>query len=148
MTNFDRSITPADQRLIDALSVEGRASVTELAHLLGLSRTTVQTRMQRLQDSGVIAGYGVRLHPAIDAQRMGAQSLMRIDPKQSAQVNAAIGRISSVRELYSVAGEFDLLAVLRADTALELDAALDALSAIDGVERTQSCVLLCRKLQR
>lgn len=122
--------------------------MTDLAAQLGLSRTTVQTRLQRLESTGVIAGYAVRLNPAINAARLGAQSLMRIDPKRSAQIISGVSRIACVRELYSVAGEFDLLAVLKADTAIELDTALDALAGIDGVERTQSCVLLSPKLMR
>jgi DNA-binding Lrp family transcriptional regulator len=141
-------LTAAEAELIDALQDDARASVTELAQRLGLSRTTVQNRLKRLEDTGAIAGYRVRLHPSLEAQHMLAHCLMRIDPKAHAQVLAGLKRMPALREVYSVAGEFDLLGVLKAPTAQALDDALDALAALDGVQRTQSSVMLAQKFSR
>jgi DNA-binding Lrp family transcriptional regulator len=138
----------ADWAVIELLRQNARLSVTELASRLGLARGTVQARLQRLEQSGVIAGYGLRLHPALSAQRIGAQSLLRVDARLMPQVLAAASRIQGVQAIHSVAGEFDLLAVLSCDSAQALDADLDALAAITGVQRTQTSVLLAAKFNR
>ncbi|EBU8132065.1 AsnC family transcriptional regulator, partial [Salmonella enterica subsp. enterica serovar Java] len=52
--------TDPDQALLNLLRGNARASTTELARRLGLSRTTVQSRIERLERKGVIAGYSVR----------------------------------------------------------------------------------------
>ena len=48
-----------DSKLIALLQANARASISELARTLGVSRATVQTRLKRLEDTGVIAGYTV-----------------------------------------------------------------------------------------
>jgi DNA-binding Lrp family transcriptional regulator len=142
------SLSVGDARLLDTLRKNARASVSDLARALGLSRSTVQMRLQRLESTGVIAGYTLRLGPAWVGEQLGAQSLMRVNPRLSAQVLAAAQRVAGVQALHSVAGEFDLLAQLSCPSAQALDQALDTLAAIDGVERTQSCVLLSAKFVR
>ena len=52
-----------DEKLISALRENGRASTAMLARLVGRSRTSVQSRIERLEKQGVITGYGVRLAP-------------------------------------------------------------------------------------
>ncbi len=142
------STSSADERLLDLLGANARASVSDLARALGISRTTVQARIERLERSGVIQGYSVRIHEAAYAGHVRAHSLLRINPKLTAQVVAAAAKVEGLQSLHSVAGEFDLLAQLRCPDAQSLDAALDALAMIDGVERTQSSLLLAQKLLR
>ena len=54
-------LTPADQQLLSLLRENARAPTAELARRLGLSRTTVQSRIERLERQGVITGYTVRV---------------------------------------------------------------------------------------
>jgi DNA-binding Lrp family transcriptional regulator len=54
-----------DEKLMLALRENGRASTAELARLVGRSRTSVQSRIERLEKQGVIVGYGVRLAPSM-----------------------------------------------------------------------------------
>jgi DNA-binding Lrp family transcriptional regulator len=53
-----------------------------------------------------------------------------------------------LRALHSVAGAFDLLAVVEAEDVPSLDAAIDRIGALDGVERTQSSIILSTKFER
>jgi DNA-binding Lrp family transcriptional regulator len=142
------SVTPAEQKLLQALRANARASVTELAHTLGLSRTTVQNRLARLESSGVVKGYTLRVNPALERGKLTAYSLLRIDPKRVDAISAALAKIAQVQQLHSVAGEFDLLGVLKADSTEELDAAIDAVGRVDGIERTQTSVALRLKFER
>jgi DNA-binding Lrp family transcriptional regulator len=142
------ALTAAEQKLLQALRANARASVTELAQTLKLSRTTVQNRLAKLEASGVISGYTVRINPAIERGKLTAYSLLRIDPKRVDAISAAIAKIPQVHQLHSVAGEFDLLGVLKADSTEELDAAIDAVGRVDGIDRTQTSVALRLKFER
>ncbi len=64
-------IDPIDQKLIAALKDNGRASTADLARRVGRSRTTVQSRIERLERDGVILGYGARLAPTSSTGRCG-----------------------------------------------------------------------------
>ena len=52
-------LSDAEQALLSLLRDNARASTAELARQLGVSRTTVQSRIERLEQRGIIAGYGV-----------------------------------------------------------------------------------------
>jgi DNA-binding Lrp family transcriptional regulator len=137
-----------DRRLIAALREDARAPTAKLARTLGLSRTTVQSRLERLERSGVVAGYTVRLSEAHERGQIHAYVMMAVTPKSAPAVVAAIRRLAAVRLLRSVSGPFDLIAEVVAPSVAEMDAAIDALGALDGVERTTSSVVLSTKVDR
>jgi DNA-binding Lrp family transcriptional regulator len=137
-----------DRRLIDLLRDDARAPAAKLARLLGLSRTTVQSRLDRLERGGVIAGYTVRLAQPHERGQIEAYVLMTISHKQSARVIGAIRKMPFVRLLQSVSGPFDLVAEVVAPSVSHMDAAIDALGAVEGVERTTSSIVLSTKLRR
>jgi DNA-binding Lrp family transcriptional regulator len=141
------NLTPAERQLLALLRDDARASVAALARTLGVARATVQERITRLEQKGVIDGYTVRINPAYSATRLTAHSLMRVSPKLSEPVNAALRKIPQAAGVYALSGEFDLLVVWHADTTAELDAALDASGKIDGVERTQTSIVLSVKFE-
>ncbi len=137
-----------DRRLIDALREDARAPAAKLARQLGLSRTTVQSRLERLEASGVITGYTVRLSDAHERGQIHAYVMMAVTPKQAVAVVAAIRRMPAVRLLQSVSGPFDLIAEIVAPTVAEMDELIDALGALEGVERTTSSIVLSTKVDR
>ncbi len=137
-----------DARLIDALREDARAPTAALARRLGLSRTTIQSRLERLERQGVIAGYTVRLSDAHDRGQIHAYVMMTVTHKQAAAVTAAVRRLTGVRSLQSVSGPFDLIARAVAPSVAEMDALIDALGALDGVERTTSSIVLSTKIDR
>ncbi|HEY5070617.1 MAG TPA: Lrp/AsnC family transcriptional regulator [Caulobacteraceae bacterium] len=136
------------RRLIAALRENARAPTAEIARRLGLSRTTVQSRIERLERSGAIAGYTVRLSQAHERGRIRAYVMIAVGPKQAAGVVAAIGRMPAVRLLRSVSGPFDLIAEATTASAAEMDVLIDALGALEGVERTTSSIVLSTKIDR
>jgi DNA-binding Lrp family transcriptional regulator len=96
----------------------------------------------------VIAGYSLKLSEAEEARLIHAFVAMTIEPKQTAAVTAALRRLSGVRRLHSIAGEFDMIADLEARSVAEMDALIDQIGATDGVERTNSFIVLATKFQR
>lgn len=137
-----------DQHLLAKLRENARAPVAELARALGLSRTTVQSRLAKLERSGVIAGYAVRLSEAHEAARIHAFVMLTVEPKQAAAVTAALKRMPGVRRLQSVSGPADMIATVEAASVSEMDALIDEIGAVKGVERTNSSIVLSTKFDR
>ena len=142
------TVDPTDRALLALLRDDARASTAELARRLGLSRTTVQSRMERLQRSGVISGYTVTVPDELEAGLVRAHVLITLAPKRSGAIEVALRKIPEVRVLHSVSGPFDLIAVVAAASIGELDALIDRIGGLDGVERTTSAIVLSTRIQR
>ncbi len=137
-----------DRALIALLREDARAPTAELARRLGLSRTTVQSRMERLQRHRVITGYTVTVPDDVESSLVRAHVLITLAPKQSAAIEQALRRIAQVRVLHSVSGPFDLIAIVAAASIGELDELIDRIGALDGVERTTSAIVLSTRIDR
>jgi DNA-binding Lrp family transcriptional regulator len=139
---------PIDAQLIAALRANGRASTAELARLVGRSRTSVQSRLARLERDGVITGYAVRVAPEHDLGAVRAHVMIKVSPAAARAVAAALQAIPQVRVLHSVSGEVDLIAIAATATVSEMDQVIDRIGAIAGVERTNSSIILSTKFER
>jgi DNA-binding Lrp family transcriptional regulator len=137
-----------DRELLALLRENARAPTAELARKLKLSRTTVQSRMERLQRRRVIAGYTIVVPDEIEASLVRAHVLITLVPKQAGAIEQALRKIPEVRVLHSVSGPFDLIAVVAATSIGELDALIDRIGALDGVERTTSAIVLSTRIER
>jgi DNA-binding Lrp family transcriptional regulator len=142
------ALTRAETQLLAVLRDDARKPVAEIARELGLARATIQERIRRLEESGVIEGYTVRLNPAFSRSRVTAHSLVRVDARKSDAFYARLKKLAQVGGIYAISGEYDVLVVLQADTTAELDEALDTLGRYDGVERTQTSIVLSVKYER
>lgn len=143
-----QQLDDTDRALLGLLRENARSSTAELARRLGLSRTTVQSRIERLERSRVIAGYTVKVADELEAVLVRAHVMITVAPKQAGAIEAALRKIAEVRSLHSVSGAFDLLAVVAAPSIGELDALIDRIGALDGVERTTSAIVLSTRIER
>jgi DNA-binding Lrp family transcriptional regulator len=142
------TLDATDIALLALLRDDARAPTAELARKLKLSRTTVQSRMERLQRQRVIAGYTVVVPDEVEAGLVRAHVLITLAPKRSGAIETALRRIPEVRVLHSVSGPFDLIAIVAAASIGELDALIDRIGGLDGVERTTSAIVLSTRIQR
>ena len=142
------TLNAGDRDLLAILAENARASTATIARRLGLSRTTVQAKIERLERDGVIAGYGVRLSDAYESGLVRAHVLITIAPKTLARITAELNAILEVKTLHSVSGTFDLIAVVQAASIAELDHLIDRIGEIDGVERTLSSIILSTRIAR
>ena len=142
------TITDKDRELIALLSENAREHTASIARKLGLSRTTVQARIERLESAGVIRGYGIRLSDDYEKGLVKAHILVTIAPKTLSRISAELSDLSEVRELHSVSGNFDLIVVVAARSISELDRVIDFIGDIKGVERTLSSVILSTRIER
>ena len=137
-----------DRALITLLQANARESTANLARKLGIARTTVVARLARLERDGVIVGYTVRLGIDDARPRVSAYVGITLQPKSSRTVTAKLQKLPELLRLSSVSGEYDYIALLRADTTARLDALLDEIGEIDGVMRTTSSVVLALRIDR
>lgn len=137
-----------DQKLLLELRQNARISVSDLARRLDLSRSTVQNRIAKLENSGVIRGYSVELGADYEAHQVEAHVSIKVVQKLTARTNRALEAISQVAQLYSVSGEYDLIAIVQAQSLEQLSMVLDEIGNLEGVERTNSAVVLETRFRR
>lgn len=141
-------INPADERLLSVLRENARASTAQIARRLGLSRTTVQSRIDRLEQQGVISGYTVSTHDDYEQGQVRAHIMITVLPKKMAAVVKALRDIPEVRVLHSISGSHDLIAFGVVAGVGDMDVLTDTIGAVDGVERTVSSIILSTKFER
>jgi DNA-binding Lrp family transcriptional regulator len=142
------TLDATDQALLRLLGDNARMPTAELARALGLSRTTVQSRLERLERRGVIHGYTVRLAERFDRSLIRAHVLITVLPKLAARAHAALEAIPQIRALNSVSGAYDLVALVEAVSVEEMDRLIDEIGALNGIERTVSLITLSTKFVR
>jgi DNA-binding Lrp family transcriptional regulator len=137
-----------DRRLIALLREHGRMPVADLSRRIGLSRTTIQSRLERLERQGVIRGYTVLLSDEYERGLIRAHVSLMVAPKSLAAVEAGLRRLHEVRQLYSVSGGVDMIALCEAETVAEMDRVIDRIGMVEGVQRTTSAILLSTRIAR
>lgn len=137
-----------DRRLMALLQANARESTAALARRLGVARTTVLARIARLEREGVIVGYTVRLAAQEEGRMVQAHVGIVTDPKKARDVVNRLALLTELRQLSSVSGQFDYIALLQAESTQQLDAVLDEIGEIDGVQRTTSSVVLALRIDR
>jgi DNA-binding Lrp family transcriptional regulator len=132
------TIDQLDVEILARLSVNARVGIAELAAELGVSRTTVQLRIRRLEDEGVLLGFD----PIIDLAAIGmpVQALvtLEIDQRLMGSIVRGLQRLPEVLEVRIQAGREDLMvhvAIPSLEGHQELTAAI---VQIEGVRKTTS----------
>ena len=141
-------LTRKDEELIALLKLNARESVASLARRLGLSRTTVQDRLKRLEEQKVIEGYSVKLSDETNRGGISAYVSLEVEPRRSLDVTSALTAIAQIEALYTVSGKYDILALVTARSTDDIDRLLDEIGQIGGVTRTESAIVLSTKLDR
>jgi DNA-binding Lrp family transcriptional regulator len=143
-----RRISTEQQRLLALLRRNARESTASLARKLGVARTTVQERIHRLERDGVINGYTVRVTDAFARHRITAHVLINVNAKLAERVVRELEASPHVRAMYALSGVFDYEVTVDAGSTEEIDGILDAIGRIEGIERTQTSIVLSVKFER
>ena len=141
-------ITPKDEELIALLKADSREPVASLARKLGLSRTTVQDRLARLKEAGVIAAFTIRLAREAEEGGMRAFVTLAVEPRRQVDLARRLARFPQVETLHTVSGKFDLIAQVRTNSSEDMDRLIDEIGQIPGVTRIETSVILSTKLDR
>ena len=140
-------IDALDARLIRALCDIPRAGVMELARQLGVARGTVQARLDKLQQRGIISGFD----PDLDLRAMGYEVLafvsLEIAQGRLDDVGRHLREIPEVLEIHSVTGAGDLLCRVVARTNDHLQHVIGRILEVRGIDRTTTQIALTEQLR-
>ena len=142
------SMDGLDERLLSLLRENARQPIAALARALKLSRSGVYARLTRLEKLGPIQGYTVKLRADYNRRLIRAHVMIKVLPKLSRATEQQLAAMPALTALYTVSGEHDLIAVVEAEDVSKLDALIDDIGSLEGVEKTTSSILLSSKVQR
>ncbi len=137
-----------DRRLLGLLRKDARTPIARLSKSLGISRASIYARLQRLQDSGVIEGFTVRVNPEFERRQIRAHVLIKEKGKLARAAEKHLQSMPEISALHAISGVYDLIAELEAASAAELNELIDRIGELEGVEETTSSILLATKWSR
>jgi Lrp/AsnC family leucine-responsive transcriptional regulator len=136
-------IDGTDTEILKILQVNSRTSNAEIARQVGLAPSAVFERIRKLEDRGVIEGYGARLNPKVMGVPLLAFVFVRADDRRADETAARVAAIPEVLEVHDVAGEDCLLVKVRAADTEALGRLLrDRLGRIDAITSTRTTIVL------
>lgn len=143
-----KHLSDIDRRLIALLQADARETTTALAKKLGIARTTVHERINRLERIGVVAGYSVVLSRDPFEDYAQAVVMLSIAQRQQRSVVNKLRNYIEIKVCLSMSGEFDLFLMVEAPRLEDLDELLDEIAEIPGIEKSRSSIMLSRKFDR
>lgn len=137
-----------DRNIIGLLGADARMSVATLSRRLKVARSTIQARLERLETSGVIAGYTLKLGEGAREGRLRASVLLTIEPRSQAAVLTRLKSIAEIERVFTTSGRFDFLVQVACPNTQVLDQVLDQIGAMTGVRASESLIHLSTKIDR
>ncbi len=131
-----------DRRLIGALREDGRAPVSKLAVVLGVSRQTVENRLTRLLDSGAVLGFTIRVRQDAEDDAVRAIMMIEVVGKSTTAVIRSLRGLPELHSLHSTNGSWDLVAEIRAASLQDFDRVLRHVRETPGVQNSETSLLL------
>lgn len=134
-----------DERLISALRHDARASLSELASTLGWSRATVRSRLSRLKESGEILGFTVVLKHEQQRDPVRGLMMIAIEGRGTERIMRQLAAMTPVRQVYSTNGRWDVIVEIGTETLEAFDAVLFAVRRLEGVQASETSLLLAAR---
>ncbi|QCI67043.1 Lrp/AsnC family transcriptional regulator [Phreatobacter stygius] len=131
-----------DRRMLAVLRQDGRAPLSKLAAILGVSRGTVQMRLERLLGSGAVLGFTVRVRQDHEDGAIQAVMMIEVTGKSTTAIIQKLRGLPELHALHTTNGTWDLVAEIRASNLREFDRVLRDVRAIDGILNSETSILL------
>ncbi|WP_336652023.1 MULTISPECIES: Lrp/AsnC family transcriptional regulator [unclassified Leucobacter] len=135
-------IDATDRRILTLLDEDARMPTAMIAMRLGLARGTVQTRLEKLRDSGVLRRHSARISPASLGRPVGASVQVELDQHQIGEAVEALANIPEVLECFAPAGSTDLLLRVVAKDPDDLYRVSEEIRLCPGINRTSTSLFL------
>ena len=131
-----------DGRLIAALRHDARASLSDLAAGLNVSRTTLRSRLARLQQRGEIVGFSVITRADVARDPVRGMMMIGIEGRGAARIKRQLATMAELRAIHSTNGRWDLIVEIGSATLADFDKVLDRIRQLDGVMSSETSLLL------
>lgn len=131
-----------DQKILAELRRDGRASLSDLAARLSLSRATLRQRIERMSSRGDIAGFTVLTRHEVTEAPVRALMMIGIEGRGGARILARLSGLPHIQAVHSTNGTWDIIAEIGAATLQELDDVIHSVREIEGIIRSETNLLL------
>jgi DNA-binding Lrp family transcriptional regulator len=131
-----------DRQLVALLRANARLPVASLAKTLGVSRGTVQNRINRLLARGTIQGFTLRLRPEAEAPRIRAIMMIGVEGERSDNILKQLRGHPEIASVHTTNGRWDMVLELNTDNLEAFDRVLHRIRQIDGVSASETSLLL------
>ena len=131
-----------DRQILALLRENARASITEIANKVRVSRATVQKRIEALEAQGIITGYTIRIKPGVEHNRIRAWMSVAVEGTKAPSVLQQLRGEPSVFTLHTTNGKWDILVEIRTDSLESFDKVLGRIRRIAGIAATETSILL------
>ena len=130
-----------DLHLIGLLRENSRTSVARLAQQLRVSRGTVQNRIDRLVERGVILGFTVRTTPDAEPTRVRAVMMIGVEGERARDILRTLRGFPEIRALHTTNGRWDIVAEIESASLADFEALLRAIRQIEGIANSETSIL-------
>mgnify|MGYP001106163656 CR=1 FL=1 len=137
--NDDPLLDPTDLAIVEIMQQDGRISVSELGRRVGLSQPAASERLKRLEERGIILGYGARIDAAALGLGMTAVIRLRTTHEHIRDCLQNFGEMPHVIEALRLTGEDCFILKVIVPTPSDLEAIVDRIARFGSV--TTSLVL-------
>lgn len=131
-----------DRQLVSLLRHDGRAPVSKLAQIMGLSRGTVQSRLDRLLESGALLGFTARVREDYESDQIRAVMMIEVMGRNTSQVIRRLRGLPELTRMHTTSGKWDLIAEITVDTLSEFDRVLREVRLVDGIMNSETSIML------
>ena len=132
-------------KIVAALRHNARASLSALAGLVGVTRATLRTRLEKLEARGDILGYTVVTKADIAGLPVRALMMIGIEGRGTERIVARIIGIPEVQAVHSTNGKWDLVLEIGTEALVDLDRVLAVIRRFDGVQSSETSILLASR---
>lgn len=132
----------SDEAILAALRDDARASLSDLAAALRLSRTTVRARLARLQQNGEILGFTVVTRSDVRADPVRGLMMIEIEGRGADRITRTLAGMAALRAVHSTNGRWDVIVEIGTKTLEEFDEVLARIRKLDGVVASETSLLL------
>jgi len=131
-----------DRQIISILREDGRAPFSKIATILGVSRATVQSHIDRLLEAGAVLGFTLRVREDYEGNTIRAIMMIEVTGKSTTSVIKYLRGLPELYALHTTNGSWDLIAEIRTDSLSAFDRILREVRDVDGVLNSETSIML------
>ena len=131
-----------DRTLIAALRKDGRAPISKLAEIAGVSRGTAQNRLDRMLTSGALLGFTIRVRNDYETETIRAIMLVEVVGKSTSEIIRKLRGFPELESVHTTNGKWDLIVEIRTTNLTSFDRILRDVRMIDGVSHSETNLIL------
>ena len=120
--------------------------ISSISQEIGVSRVTVQKKIQKLEENGIITGYTAKLNSDSFSHKVKGWILINAEANKEEKAIKSMMKLPEITGLYTTNGKWDLAAEITSTTLEDFDRAISALRSINGVLETETSLLLSSRI--